>query len=215
MRLILLGAPGSGKGTQADLLNAKYGFVHISTGDILRKNLKEKTELGLRAESFMNEGELVPDAIIIDMVEERFRRDDVAGGFLMDGFPRTVPQADAFEKMLNDMGRPLDAVLLIEVDEELIVRRLTNRRTCRACGKILNLLKVAAGTENCPDCGGEIYQRDDDCEQVIRNRLDVYREQTEPLAAWYESRGLLRVFETLEHHTPEDALKGAEAALGL
>ncbi|MCL2009231.1 MAG: adenylate kinase [Synergistaceae bacterium] len=215
MRLVLLGAPGSGKGTQADLLKAKYNCVHISTGDILRKNLREKTELGLRAEAFMNKGELVPDDLIIDMVGEKLRNDGAAGGFLMDGFPRTVPQAEAFDKILNEMECPLDAVLLIKVDEEIIVRRLTNRRTCRACGKILNLLSAGAGTGKCPACGGEIYQRDDDCEQVIRNRLDVYREQTEPLVAWYESRGLLRVIEALEHYTPEDTFKGAEAALGL
>ena len=215
MRLVLLGAPGSGKGTQADLLQSKYALVHISTGDILRKNLREKTDLGLCAEAFMNKGELVPDAVVIDMVEARLRQDDVSKGFLMDGFPRTVPQADAFDKMLSGMGRPLDAVVLIKIDEELVVRRLTNRRTCRSCGKIWSLLTMASGTKNCTDCGGELYQRDDDGEPVIRNRLEVYKEQTEPLVVWYEGKGLLRSVEVKESYSPKDTLKEVEAALGL
>ena len=215
MRLVLLGAPGSGKGTQANLLKAKYGCVHISTGDILRKNLQEKTDLGLRAETFMNKGELVSDGLIIDMTKERLGKDDVAKGFLMDGFPRTIPQAEAFDRMLNEMARPLDAVVLIKIDEELIVRRLTNRRTCRGCGKIFSLLTVAPGTKNCPDCGGELYQRDDDSERVIRNRLQVYREQTEPLVTWYEGKGLLHSVEADESSTPEGIFKGIEAALSL
>ena len=214
MRLVLLGAPGSGKGTQADLLKAKYDCAHISTGDILRNNFQRKTELGLRAETFMNRGELVPDDVVIDMVEERLREDGVVKGFLMDGFPRTIPQADALDKMLGRMGSPLDAVLLIKIDDEFVVRRLTNRRTCRSCGKILSLL-TTPGMKNCPDCGGELYQRDDDSEPVIRNRLQVYKEQTEPLAAWYESKGLLRVVEVLEHFMPEDTFEGVKAALGL
>ena len=215
MRLVLLGAPGSGKGTQADFLKTKYDCVHISTGDILRKNLREKTMLGLRAETFMNKGELVPDAIIIDMVEERLGGDDVVKGFIMDGFPRTVPQAEALDKMLDKMERPLDAVLLIKIDDELVVRRLTNRRTCHACGKILSLLDVGAGTKNCPDCGGELYQRDDDSESVIRHRLQVYKEQTEPLVTWYEGKGLLRTVEVRDHYMPEDTFEGVKAALGL
>jgi len=213
--LILLGAPGSGKGTQADLLKTKYGVAHISTGDILRKNLEAKTELGLRAKTFMDKGELVPDALIIDMVEERLRVDDVAKGFLMDGFPRTIPQAEALDSMLSAMGLNLDAVLLIKVADELVVRRLTNRRTCRACGKISSLLDVPNGTTNCLECGGELYQRDDDKESVIRHRLEVYREQTEPLAAWYEDKGLLRAVEVQEHYMPEDTFRETEAALGL
>ena len=215
MRLVLLGAPGSGKGTQADFLKAKYDCVHISTGDILRKNIQEKTKLGLRAETFMNKGELVPDDVIIDMVKERLSQGDVDKGFLMDGFPRTVPQAEALDKILNGVERPLDATLLIKVAEEILVRRLTNRRTCRACGKILSLLDVPAGTKSCLDCGGELYQRNDDSEQVIRRRLKVYSEQTEPLVAWYEGKGLLRSVEVQEHYMPEDTFKGVKAALGL
>ena len=215
MRLVLLGAPGSGKGTQAGFLKTKYDCVHISTGDILREHLREKTELGLRAESFMHEGELVPDAIIIDMVKERLHQDDVAKGFIMDGFPRDIEQAEEFDKMLSDMKLHLDAVLLINVDEEIIIRRLTNRRICRACGKPSNLLDVAPGTTSCPYCGGELYQRDDDSEPVIRHRLKVYKEQTEPIAGWYEGRGLLRTVEVREHYMPEDTFRAVGAVLGL
>ena len=215
VRLVLLGAPGSGKGTQAGFLKAQYDCVHVSTGDILRKHLQEKTELGLRAETFMNEGELVPDAVIIDMMGERLRKDDVAKGFLMDGFPRDIQQAEAFDKMLKEMGYRLDAALLIDVAEEIIIRRLTNRRTCRACGKILSLLDVAPGTNNCLDCGGELYHRDDDSVQVIRHRLEVYKERTEPLIAWYEGKGLLRAVEVLDHYKPEDTFREVKVALGL
>ena len=215
MRLALLGAPGSGKGTQAILLEAKYGFVHISTGDILRKNLEDKTELGLRTEAFMNKGELVPDAIIVDMVKERLGKDDAAKGFIMDGFPRTIPQADMFGKMLDGIKRPLDAVILIKIDDELVIRRLTNRRTCHVCGKIVNLLDIAPGTKNCQDCGGELYHRDDDSEAVILHRIQVYREHSEPLVGWYEAKGLLRSFEVNESTCPDGTLKKIEAALGL
>jgi adenylate kinase len=210
-----LGAPGSGKGTQAGFLKAKYDCVHIATGDILRKNLQEKTDLGLRAETFMNKGELVPDDLIINMMKERLHEDDVAKGYLMDGFPRTIPQAEALDKMLNDMDLPLDAVLLIKVDDDVLVKRLTNRRTCRVCGGILNLADVPPGTKNCLSCGGELYQRDDDSEMVIRNRLSVYKEQTEPLAAWYKNKGMLRAVEVQEHFMPEDTFGGVKAVLGL
>ncbi|MDR3264987.1 MAG: adenylate kinase [Synergistaceae bacterium] len=191
MRLVLLGAPGSGKGTQANLLTEKYGCAHISTGDIFRRNLKNKTELGLRAESFMNRGELVPDELVVRMVSSRLRENDVAGGFLMDGFPRTLPQAEAFDEILKEQNQPLDGVLLLNIDEEFLVRRLTNRRTCRSCGKIWNLLTVPDSEKGCPACDGDLYQRDDDAADVIRNRLKVYREQTAPLVAWYKSRGAL------------------------
>jgi len=215
VRLVLLGAPGSGKGTQADLLKAKYGFVHISTGHILRKNLRERTELGLRAKPFMDKGELVPDEIIVGMVKERLSQDDVAAGFLMDGFPRDIRQAEAFERMLNETKRPLDAVVLIKIDDELVVKRLTNRRTCRACGKVLNFLDLHAEAKFCPDCGGGLYRRDDDCEQVIRHRLEVYKEVTEPIAAWYEGKGLLYSVEVDKSAYPEDTFKKIEAAMGL
>ena len=211
MRLVLLGAPGSGKGTQAELLKEWYGCAHISTGDILRQNLKDGTELGQRAKVFMNRGELVPDALVVEMVQSRLREKDTEQGFLMDGFPRTIFQAEALEKTLNELNRPLDGVLLLKIDEELLVRRLINRRTCRTCGKIWNLLSIGEAKE-CPDCGGELFQRDDDTESVIRNRLKVYREQTEPLVSWYEKKGLLRVVETAG--SPEDNFRKIQVALG-
>ena len=215
MRIVLLGAPGSGKGTQAGLLEAKYDCVHISTGDILRKNLSQKTDLGLRAEVFMKKGELVPDDLVIKMMEDRFGKDDVAKGFLIDGYPRTIPQAEALERILSDKKYPLDFVLLLNVAEEILLRRLANRKACRVCSKILNLLDVEAEKKHCLACGGELYQRDDDSEQVIRNRLVIYRRQTEPLVAWYDKKGLLRTVQVQEWFTPEDTYKETEAALGL
>jgi adenylate kinase len=194
------------------LLKAKYACAHISTGDILRRNLKDGTELGLRAEVYMNKGELVPDGLVIEMARERLHEDDAAKGFLMDGFPRTLPQAEAFDKILEELGRPLDAVLLLSIDEEALVRRLSNRRTCRACGKIGNLLSMPAGEAAvCPECGGELYQRDDDAESVIRNRLKVYHDQTAPLVSWYEKKGKLRTVEA--SGSPEEIFEKIQAVL--
>ncbi|MDR2137852.1 MAG: adenylate kinase [Synergistaceae bacterium] len=212
MRLVLLGAPGSGKGTQADLLKKRYDIAHISTGDILRQNLRDKTELGLRAGSFMEKGELVPDGLVIEMVEKRLREADAAKGFLMDGFPRTLPQAEAFEKTLEGIGWPLDAAVLLQIDEELLVRRLVNRRTCRSCGKIWNLLAMPSHFSACPDCAGELYQRDDDAESVIRNRLAVYRSQTAPLVSRYEKMGKLRSVDA--GGSPQETFESIQAALG-
>jgi adenylate kinase len=174
------------------LLKERYGCVHISTGDILRQNLKDKTEWGLEAEAFMKRGELVPDDLVVRMVSGRLRQDDIARGFLMDGFPRTLPQAEAFDDILKNIGQPLDCVLLLEIDEEVLVERLTNRRTCRSCGRIWNLSTMTGGGEICPACGGDLFRRDDDAAEVVRNRLKVYREQTAPLVAWYRNRGMLQ-----------------------
>jgi adenylate kinase len=157
----------------------------------------------------MSKGELVPDELVIEMAKARLREDDAAKGFLMDGFPRTLPQAEVFEKILEELGRPLDAVLLFSIDEEALVRRLSNRRTCRACGKIWNLLSMTGA--NCPDCGEELYQRDDDAESVIRNRLKVYNDQTAPLVSWYEKKGLLRTVEAAG--SPEEILQKIQAVL--
>ena len=212
MRLVLLGAPGSGKGTQADLLKEKYGAAHISTGDILRRNLKEKTKLGAEAESYMNKGALVPDDLVIRMVSERLRENDVAKGFLLDGFPRTISQAEALETLLGDLKQKLDAVLLFEIDEEALVRRLSNRRTCAACGKIWNLLTMESVSSGCPSCGGELLQREDDAEAVIRHRMDVYREQTSPLVSWYDDQGLLRRIDASKSR--EEIFTEIEATLG-
>ena len=214
MRLVLLGAPGSGKGTQAALLKTKYACAHISTGDILRQNLKDGTELGLQAGVYMSKGELVPDGLVIEMAKERLRADDaVKDGFLMDGFTRTLPQAVAFEKILQELDRPLDAVLLLAIDEEALVRRLSNRRTCRTCGRIENLLSMPENRAAVfSECGGELYQRDDDAESVIRNRLKVYHDQTAPLVSWYEGKGLLRTVDA--SGSPEEILLKIQAVLG-
>jgi adenylate kinase len=173
--------------------------------------LKDKTELGLRAGSFMEKGELVPNGLVVEMVEKRLREADAVEGFLMDGFPRTLPQAEAFEKLLERIGQSLDAVLLLKIDEELLIRRLVNRRTCRSCGKIWNLLAVPPRTIICPDCAGELYQRDDDAESVIRNRLEVYRAQTAPLVSWYEKTGKLRSVDA--DRSPEVTFGGIQVVL--
>ena len=200
MRLILLGAPGAGKGTQAALLREKYKLEHISTGDIFRQNLREKTPLGLEAKKYMDIGHLVPDKIVMEMVGERLPDD----GFMLDGFPRTVAQTEFLEMLTK-----IDAVILFKVDDDEIVQRLSSRVTCRDCGKVTNVY----AHKKCPDCGGELYQRDDDHEDTIRNRLRVFHEQTEALVEYYRKRGLLteidaigtpdeifdRVIETLEH----------------
>ena len=193
MRAILLGAPGAGKGTQAEDIKVYYGCAHISTGDMLRANLKAGTELGQKAKAFMDSGALVPDDVIIEMIGDRLEAPDCVKGFLLDGFPRTVPQAEALEALLEKMNSPLDAVLLFDVDDEVVVNRLTNRRTCNKCGKITNLLSHHG--ENCADCGGILQQRDDDKEEVIRKRLAVYHTQTAPLIDWYEKKKILRRFD--------------------
>lgn len=186
MNVVLLGAPGAGKGTQAAKLVEKYHLTHISTGDMLRASVKDGTPLGVKAKSYMDAGELVPDDVIIGLVTERLRNSDTADGFILDGFPRTSTQAVALDSELSKLQRPLDAALLIEVDPEVIVRRLTSRRVCKECGYI--------GTEAdtaCPKDGGEMYQRDDDNETTVRNRLNVYRTSTEPLIDYYRGCDLL------------------------
>ncbi|MCP4727175.1 MAG: adenylate kinase [bacterium] len=193
MRLILLGAPGVGKGTQAKRISKRYNAPQISTGDILRAQLKEGTPLGLKAKSFMDKGELVTDEIIINMMRERLNEDDCKGGFLLDGFPRSTPQAEALGVMLEELNRPLDIVVNIEVANEAIVGRLTSRRICRECGADYNTV-TNPPPENmvCEKCGGEIYQRDDDKESTIRNRLEVYNSQTAPLIEFYSAKNLLK-----------------------
>ena len=193
MRAILLGAPGAGKGTQAENIKVHYDCAHISTGDMLRANLKANTELGIKAKNYMDSGALVPDDVIIGMIEERLAEPDCKKGFLLDGFPRTVPQAEALDKLLDKMKCPLDCVILFDIDDEVVVNRLTNRRTCDKCGKITNL--ISHHGEYCADCGGKLQQRDDDKEEVIRKRLAVYHAQTAPLIDWYENKRILNRFD--------------------
>jgi adenylate kinase len=198
VRVILLGPPGAGKGTQAGNIAGTYDIPHISTGDILRANVREGTELGLEAKRFMDAGDLVPDDVIIGMVGDRLAQPDAAKGFLFDGFPRTVPQAEALEQLLQQREQPLDVVLRLAVDEDEVVSRLTGRRTCTACGAVFHVAHQPPATEGvCDACGGELVQRDDDREDVVRNRLEVYRRSTEPLEEFYWNRGLLRDVEAV------------------
>lgn len=192
MRIILLGAPGAGKGTQADSIKAKYPAAHISTGDILRANVKQGTPLGNSAKEYMNAGKLVPDEIIIAMMEKRLQEPDCKEGFMLDGFPRTIGQAEALAGMLDNLAIKLDAVVSLEIDDDTVVSRLTSRRVCKQCGEIYNaVLKPPVREGVCDKCGGDVIQRDDDKESVIRNRLSVFHEQTAPLIDYYAAKGLL------------------------
>lgn len=187
MNIVLLGAPGAGKGTQAAKLVEEFATPHISTGDILRAAVKNQTELGKKAKGYMDAGDLVPDSLIIDLMDERLREPDCEKGFILDGFPRTTAQAVALDDMLARLERPLDAALLVDVDSEVIIKRLTERRCCKECGYI-----GTAADATCPKCGGEMYQRDDDNETTVRNRLDVYAKSTSPLIDYYKGKGLLK-----------------------
>jgi adenylate kinase len=187
MRLLLVGPPGAGKGTQAQFLAAHYSIPHISTGDIFRANLKAGTELGNQAKAFMDRGELVPDSVTNDMVKDRLTHDDVANGFLLDGYPRNVAQADVLRAFLAENKTPLQAALELSIAPEEIIKRLSSRRTCRACGA-----SSPSGATNCSSCNGaDLYQREDDKEEVIARRLEVYKEQTSPIIAFYQSEGIL------------------------
>ena len=186
MRLILVGPPGAGKGTQAVHLAAHYSIPHISTGDIFRANLKEGTPLGLQAKSYMDKGELVPDSVTNAMVKDRLTHSDTANGFLLDGFPRNVAQAEVLRAILAEKKTPIDAALELSIENAEIIKRLSGRRTCRGCGKVF-----PGQQDKCHACGGELYQRDDDKEDVIARRLEVYAEQTAPIIAFYRHEGLL------------------------
>ena len=192
MRLILVGPPGAGKGTQAVHLAAHYGIPHISTGDIFRHNMKNETELGILAKSYVDRGELVPDSVTNEMVKDRLTRDDAQAGFLLDGFPRNVLQAEVLRAVLAEAGTPLDAVLELALDDEEIIARLSGRRTCRNCSASFHVLYEKPAHEGiCDNCQGELYQRPDDSEEVIARRLQVYAEQTKPIVAFYRTEGLL------------------------
>ncbi len=192
MNIIFLGPPGSGKGTQAKIVSERLGFPQISTGDMLRAAVREQTPMGLKAKSMMDAGQLVSDAVVIGIVRERLSRSDCQKGFILDGFPRTLPQAHALRSALSEMNRQIDAVISLEVDEESVVRRIAGRRTCRDCGKMYHVeYDPPAVVDLCDVCGGDLFLRDDDKEETVRRRLQVYSEQTAPLVDYYTKAGLV------------------------
>lgn len=192
MRLVLVGPPGAGKGTQAQFLASHYSIPHISTGDIFRANLKEGTALGLEAKGYMDHGNLVPDSVTNEMVRDRLGKDDLGNGFLLDGFPRNVAQAEVLRAILAERKTPLDAVLELAVDTSEIILRLSGRRVCRNCGKVWHIEFDKPSNPNvCDICQGELYQREDDKEEVVTHRLEVYQEQTAPIISFYRGEGLL------------------------
>jgi len=193
MRLVLLGAPGAGKGTQAKMLIEKYRIPQISTGDILRKAVADGTPLGKEAKVIMDKGELVPDKIVLGLVDERVKQDDCKKGFILDGFPRNTVQAEALDKLLNDIKMPLDSALSVDVPKEDLMKRLTGRRTCKSCQQMYNIYFTPPKKEGaCDKCGGELFQRGDDKEETIKKRLDVYDAQTAPLIDYYKKKGILK-----------------------
>ncbi len=208
MNIVLLGAPGAGKGTQAKKLVENHGMLHLSTGDLLRAAVKDQTPLGIQAKSYMDAGDLVPDELIINMVKERIQADDAKNGVIFDGFPRTATQAVALDSELAELGQPLQYVVLVDVKSEVIIKRLTTRRTCRDCGYIGSDADAA-----CPKCSGEMYQRDDDNEATVTNRLNVYETSTAPLIDYYRGKDLLV---TIDGDRPVDEVYAdVVTALGL
>ena len=192
MRLILLGPPGAGKGTQAARIVEKYNLPHISTGDIFRKNIKEGTELGKKAKEYMDQGLLVPDELVVAIVEDRLKEDDCRNGFLLDGFPRTVNQAEELDTVLKNMNTSIDKVINIIVDKDVLIGRAVGRRICKSCGATYHVEFNPSSSEGkCDNCGGELYQRDDDKEETVKKRIEVYLDQTSPLIKYYNDKGVL------------------------
>lgn len=203
MRLILLGPPGAGKGTQADGITSKYDIPHISTGDIFRKNIKEGTELGKQAQDYMNKGLLVPDSLVVAIVEDRLKEDDTKSGFLLDGFPRTVVQAEALDVVLSNMNTSLDKVVNIKVDSNILVERAVGRRICKNCAATYHIKFNPSKVEGvCDKCDGELYQRSDDNEATVSKRVNVYFDETSPLINYYSERNKL-----VEIHGEQDINK--------
>jgi len=193
MKIVMLGAPGAGKGTQADMIADICKIPHISTGDIFRANIKNGTALGAKAKEFMDKGLLVPDELVCDLVVDRIQQDDCAEGYILDGFPRTIPQADALEEALNGIGQKLDYAVDIEVPDDNIISRMSGRRSCTGCSAIYHVVFNPPHTEGvCDKCGGKLVLRDDDKPETVKNRLDVYHRQTQPLIDFYKERGVLK-----------------------
>ena len=193
MKIIMLGAPGAGKGTQAKKIAAKYGIPHISTGDIFRANIKNGTELGKKAKTYMDQGLLVPDELVVDLVVDRVNQDDCENGYVLDGFPRTIPQAEALTEALEKMGQKVDFAIDVNVPDENIVKRMGGRRACVTCGATYHIVYAPTKKEGiCDTCGGELILRDDDKPETVQKRLNVYHDQTQPLIDYYTSQGILR-----------------------
>ena len=193
MKVIMLGAPGAGKGTQAKKIASKYQIPHISTGDIFRANIKEGTELGKKAKEYMDQGLLVPDELVVDLVVDRVKQDDCKNGYVLDGFPRTIPQAEALDKVLAALGEKMDYAINVDVPDENIVKRMGGRRACVGCGATYHIAYAAPKQEDiCDVCGKELILRDDDKPETVQKRLDVYHEQTQPLIHYYHHAGILR-----------------------
>lgn len=199
MNIILLGAPGAGKGTQASKIKDAYHLPHISTGDIFRENIKNQTPIGVVAKSFIDKGQLVPDEVTCKIVEERISREDCANGYMLDGFPRTIAQAEALDKIAK-----IDLVINMDVDHSLLLDRLCGRRVCKNCGESYHVSRLGGKTD-CERCGGELYQRKDDNPETVQNRLDVYNAQTTPLIEYYKKKGIL--FNVESNSTPEDVFQ--------
>ena len=193
MKIIMLGAPGAGKGTQAAKIAAKYQIPHISTGDIFRANLKAGTELGKKAKEYMDKGLLVPDELVVDLVIDRFKADDCAKGYILDGFPRTIPQAEALDKALSAIGDSVDYAINVEVPDENIIERMSGRRACVGCGATYHIVYNPTKVEGkCDACGADLILRDDDKPETVEKRLNVYHEQTQPLIDYYKAKGILK-----------------------
>ena len=192
MKIVMLGAPGAGKGTQAKMIAEKYSIPHISTGDIFRANIKNGTELGKKAKSFIDKGQLVPDELTLDLTMDRFKEDDCKNGYVLDGFPRTIPQAESLTEALKKNGEAIDFAVNVDVPDENIINRMSGRRACLNCGATYHIVYNAPKTENvCDTCGQELVLRDDDKPETVKKRLDVYHDQTQPLIDYYKNEGVL------------------------
>lgn len=193
MKIIMLGAPGAGKGTQAKMIAETYNLPHVSTGDIFRANIKNGTELGKEAKAYMDKGELVPDELTVRILLDRVAQDDCKNGYVLDGFPRTIPQAEVLDAELNKLGEKVDFAIDVEVPDENIVKRMSGRRACLKCGATYHIVHIPPKTEGiCDACGSELVQRDDDKEETVKNRLSVYHQQTQPLIDFYNNKGVLK-----------------------
>ncbi len=189
MKLLLIGPPGVGKGTQANFIIEKYNIPQISTGDMLRENIRNQTSLGCEAKTYMDSGRLVPDKVILNMINDRLKKNDCNNGYILDGFPRTIPQAEGLESLLDKLKQKLDFIIVMKINDSLIIKRLSNRRSCKDCNKVYNLIFDPPTISNkCDDCSGILYMRDDDNPETIQNRLDVYHEQTEPVIDFYHNK---------------------------